>query len=341
MTLKIAVMGAGCVGGWVGARLAGQGIPVTLIGRTRFVEAVRSGGLHATPLTGDCTSVNAPRIELGTHPSLAASADIVLMCVKSRDTEGAAVALAPHLRRDAVVVSLQNGLASVERLRKQLPAHTVLAGMIRFNIVWTDTCPGVHLVQATNGEIVIDAHPLGASLVDAFRAAGIPSIQHSEMVRVQWAKLLLNLNNAINALSGHTLRDELSDRGYRRVLAAAMNEAWTVLREAKIQPAAFGRMRPALAPWILPLPDFWFRLLAAPMIQIHPSARSSMAHDLALGRRTEIADINGAVVALGKRVGVPTPINTHLMGLIRAAEEQGQGSPALPSTALWPPSHPS
>ena len=99
-------------------------------------------------------------------------------------------------------------------------------------------------------------------------------------------------------------------------------------------------MRPALAPWILPLPDTWFRLLAAPMIRITPTARSSMADDLARGRRTEIEDINGEVVALGSKLGIQTPLNSHLVQLIRAAETRQAGSPQLSARALWPPERP-
>lgn len=337
MTLHIAVMGAGCIGGWVGTRLAGGGARVTLIGRARLIEAVDRGGISATTLAGDRAELRPPTIVVSDSPASAEDADVVLLCVKGRDTTTAAELLAPHLRPDAVVVSLQNGLDNATRIRAALPDHTVVPGMVPFNVVWTDDSPGVHLVQATSGEVVLEDHPAVRPLVDALSGGGVPVHLHPEMRRVQWAKLLLNLNNAINALSGRSLRDELSERGYRQVLAAAMNEAWAALHAARIQPAAVGRMRPGLAPKILPLPDFLFRILAAPMIRIDPAARSSMADDLARGRPTEVDDINGAVVALGKRVGVPTPVNAHLVSLVRAAERAGTGSPSLPPEDLWPP----
>jgi 2-dehydropantoate 2-reductase len=340
MTLHIAVMGAGCIGGWVGARLAAGGARVTLIGRRRLVEAFDEGGIVATTLTGDRASPNAAQIAVTESLDSVQDADFVLLCVKGRDTTSAAASLAPHLHDKAVVVSLQNGVANPERIRAALPRHSVVPGMVPFNVVWTDTSPGVHLVQATSGEVVLEDVPGIAPLVAALATGGIPVQRHPDMRRVQWAKLLLNLNNAINALSGMSLRNELSDRGYRRVLAAAMNEAWTVLRAARIEPAAVGRMRPKLAPWILPLPDLLFRVLAAPMIRIDPTARSSMADDLARRRPTEVDDINGEVVRLGKQVGVPTPVNTHLVALIHAAEAAASGSPGLSASALWPEKQP-
>ena len=336
MSLHIAVMGAGCIGGWVGARLAAAHVRITLVGRDRFVESAHQGGIHAASISGEQASFTTDQIRVTRHPESIQDADFVLICVKSRDTTEAANAIAPHLHKNAMVVSLQNGLANPDRLRAALPNHRVVAGMVPFNVVWTDPSPGVHLTQATSGAVIFEQEARIAPLVDALRRSSLPVHLHPDMTRVQWAKLLLNLNNAINALSGLSLRDELSDRSYRKVLAAAMNEAWTVLEAAGIRPAAVGRMRPALAPWILPLPDVWFRLFAAPMIRITPSARSSMADDLARGRPTEIGDINGEVVALGSALGIATPLNAHLVALVRAAETRQQGSPRLPAAALWP-----
>lgn len=336
MSLHIAVMGAGCIGGWVGARLAHGGAKVTLIGRGRVVETVLEHGIFATTLAGSTAAVSPPRIAATQSPAVVQDADVVLLCVKGRDTATAAAALAPHLHDNAVVVSLQNGLQNPARARAVLPHHGVVPGMVPFNVVWSDRSPGMHLQQATSGDVVLGDVPEVAALTDALAAGGVGVHRHAEMERVQWAKLLLNLNNAINALSGHSLRDELSRRGYRRVLAAAMNEAWRVLAAAGLEPAAVGRMRPKLAPWILPLPDPLFRLLAAPMIRIDPSARSSMADDLERGRPTEVDDINGEVVRLGARVGVATPVNAHLVDLVHEAEAAASGRPHLPPAALWP-----
>lgn len=338
MTLQIAVMGTGCIGGWVGARLAAGGADVTLVARPHIVKSIHQHGISATTLHGDGHTLLPPQVRVTQCPSGAQNAQLVLLCVKGHATREAAAALAPHLHPNAVVVCLQNGLHNPQRARQALPDHRVVAGMVPFNVVWTDRHPGMHLVQATSGELVLEDVPSMAPLVDALRAGGVPTQVHPDLLSVQWAKLLLNLNNAVNALSGCSLRDQLSNRGYRRVLAAAMNEGWAAIRAAGIQPAPVGRMRPALAPWILPLPDLLFRVLAAPMIRIDPAARSSMADDLRRGRPTEVDDINGEVVRLAGSVGLTAPINAHLVSLIHRAEAAAAGSPNLPPAALWPPS---
>ncbi len=113
-----------------------------------------------------------------------------------------------------------------------------------------------------------------------------------------------------------------------------MTEGLAVLEAAGQPLVALGRMRPRLAPRVLPLPDALFRLLAAPMLQVDPAARSSMADDLSRRRPTEIADINGEVVALGRITGVKTPQNERLVHLIEEAEAAGAGCPGLPAEAL-------
>lgn len=330
---RVAVLGAGCVGGWVGGMLARAGLPVTLIGRPRLAGAVARGGLWVAGLAQE--ALPAP-VRVAVGPEGVADADVVVVAVKGRDSAAAAAQVRPHLRDDAVVVSFQNGLRNPGRLRMALPAHRVVPGMVSFNVVWDDAPGGgARFRQLTSGPVALEAG--GApGLVAALRAAGVAVAAAPDMQAVQWAKLVLNLNNAVNALSGMPLADELARRGYRRVLAAAMREAWAGLDAAGIRPAAVGTMRPRLAPHILPLPDGLFRLLAAPMIRIDPAARSSMADDLARGRPTEVDDINGEVVALGARVGVATPLNAHLVSLVHAAEAAGGGAPGLPPAALWP-----
>ena len=332
--MSVVVVGAGCIGGWVGGRLAAAGVPVTLIGRQTLQAAVARGGLVAETLGGDQARLGpgAPPVSLDASPCQ--DAELIIVSVKSGATQEAGALVRRHAPPGTPVLSLQNGLRNPERLEALLPDHPVIAGMVSFNVVWGDLpSGGVYLRLTTSGPIAIaqDAPP---QVLLWMQQCGVHVHASANMRGVQWAKLILNLNNAVNALSGLPLKAELSDRGYRRVLAAAMREAWTVLDAAGVKPEPIGRMRPRLAPKILPLPDFWFRLIAAPMIKIDPEARSSMADDVARGRRTEVQDINGEVVRLGADVGVPTPVNAHLVKLVEGIE--GPGSPRLSPDALWP-----
>ncbi|MFC0624977.1 2-dehydropantoate 2-reductase [Kribbella deserti] len=319
--MKICVYGAGGIGCYVGGRLAASGSDVTFVGRPRLAAEVASNGLRLTDFRGAELRVNAVRFEV--VPEAAAEADLVLVTVKSAGTATAGAELAKVLKPDAVVVSFQNGLRNASVLRAALPGHRVVTGMVPFNVL--NRGDGV-FHQGTEG--FLDVEPGLSSYAPAFEAAGLPLTEHADMAPVQWAKLLLNLNNPINALSDLPLRDELSQRGYRLCLAAAQSEALVVLKAAGIEPAQLTAVPARLMPRILRLPDWLFRRLAGRMLAIDPLARSSMWEDLQAGRPTEIDYLNGEITTLGASLGIPTPINTRITTLIHQSEQTPTPYPA-------------
>ena len=151
----------------------------------------------------------------------------------------------------------------------------------------------------------------------------------ADMTAVLWGKLILNLGNAINALSGLPLAEQLADRRWRLLFAAQMDEALSVMRRAGIKPVAIGPLRPALLPYVLRLPDFLFRLLARRMVSVDPKARSSTLQDLDRRRRTETDEFQGAIVRLAEQAGMDAPLSRLVLEKIRAAEAAGKGSPQL------------
>lgn len=314
---SIAVFGAGSIGCYAGGRLAAAGQPVLLIGRPRMAEVVAAEGLTLSDYHGWSTRLAPEHIRFSTEASAISSADLVLVTVKSADTEAAAQSLQPHLKRSAIVVSLQNGLHNAEHLKQRLPQHTVLAGMVPFNVA--QQAAG-HFHQGSEGGLAVEDSPLIQAFVPAFEAAGLPLERHPDMKPVQWAKLLFNLNNAVNALSGLPLKTELSQRAYRRVLAAAQREGIALL-QARQQKLA--RLSPLPAHWVpalLEVPDAIFRLAANKMLAIDPLARSSMQDDLRAGRHTEIDYLQGEIIRMAKAAGLSAPVNEKLVSLIRAAE---------------------
>ena len=221
----------------------------------------------------------------------------------------------------ALVISLQNGLHNLERLQAALPQGTMLAGMVPFNVMQPG--PG-HFHQGSEGILQVQQSPRLAPFLDAFRGAGLRLACVDDIVAVQWAKLLLNLNNAVNGLSGLPLRTELEQRAYRQVLAAAQREALLQLKQRK-QPVA--RLTPLPAAWLprlLELPDGVFRRFAHRLLAIDPLARSSLQDDLVAGRPTEIDWLQGEIVRLADAAGQPAPVNRRLLELVRAAEKGGR-----------------
>jgi 2-dehydropantoate 2-reductase len=313
--VRIVVYGAGGIGCYVGGRLAATGTPVTFVGRQRMADELASQGLRLTDYLG--ADLRVADVPFETSPSAAAEADLLLVTVKSAATESAAAELAEVLRPGAMVVSFQNGVRNGELLRERLTDQVVLTGMVPFNVL---NRGGGVFHQGTEGALDVQRHPGLAPYVDAFDRAGLPLTQHDDILPVQWAKLLLNLNNPINALSDLPLRDELSQRSYRQCLAAAQAETLALLDAAGITPAKLLPVPMHRFPAILRLPDFLFRRLAAKMLAIDPLARTSMWEDLEAGRTTEIDYLNGEVVRLAESLDRSAPVNAKLVALIRQAE---------------------
>ncbi len=314
---RIVVFGAGAIGCWVGGRLSAGGSSVTLVVRPRMLDEL-ANGVRTSELHGG-TRDAAPR--LATNADAARDADLVLVTVKSAATAEAGRELAAHLPPRATVVSLQNGVRNVPALRDVLPDHRVLAGMVPFNVI--RRAPGAYH-RASEGKLMFEAHDAAAPLTEACLRADLPFELRDDMPGVQWSKLVLNLNNAINALSGKPLAEELSQLPYRRCLAAAQKEALALIAAAGEPLARVTALPPSWIAKLLTAPDAVFKRLASRVIAIDPQARSSMYDDLEAKRTTEVDYINGEIVALANRLGRSAPVNERLVGLIKDAERGGK-----------------
>jgi len=330
----IAIAGAGSIGCYVGCCLALAGRKVVFLGRDRVVEAIRQGGLRVSDLEGRDRRIEAQAISATDDPAIALhAADVILVTVKSGATGELAKMIATHGRPDAVVVSLQNGVDNADRLRAWLPGRRVLTGMVMFNVVQSpDGELPFRVHRASQGEVMIDDGVDG--LADLLDIDGLAVEARADMKAVQWSKLLMNLNNALVALSDLPLARQLADRSWRVILAGQIDEALAAMRAAGIAPARITGLPPSLLPKVLRLPDWLFGLLARRMLAIDPEARSSMWDDLKRGRPTEIDELQGAVIRLAKRAGIPTPINERVTALVRQAETEKHGPPKLTPGAV-------
>jgi 2-dehydropantoate 2-reductase len=182
--------------------------------------------------------------------------------------------------------------------------------MVPFNVA--EVAPGRYL-RGSDGRLALQDDPACRHWLPAFALAGLPARACADMRAVQWAKLLLNLNNPVNALSGLPLRAQLLDASRRRETAALMAEALSLLAEARQPLARLTPVPPRWLPALLRLPTPVFRVLAARMLHIDPRARSSMADDLAQGRVTEIDALCGEVVRLARTLGREAPLNAAMV----------------------------
>jgi 2-dehydropantoate 2-reductase len=309
-------MGTGAIGAFVGGCLQAAGVAVHFVGRPRMLDALRTQGLRVTQLDGRAAHLPAAALQLHAQPPAGLAPALVLLCVKSGATAEAARALAAVLPAGTLVLSLQNGVRNAELAQAAAPGLVLRAGMVAFNVA--ERAPR-HLHRGTDGQLAAQHEPRLDAWAPVFARAGLPLALHADLRAVQWGKLLLNLNNPVNALSGLPLRAQLLTREHRRHFADLMEEGLGLLHAAGIEPA---RLTPL--PWpallrVLRLPTPLFRLVAARMLRIDAHARSSMADDLALGRPTEIDALSGELLRLAATLGREAPRNAAVVQAIRAA----------------------
>ncbi|NVM93165.1 2-dehydropantoate 2-reductase [Variovorax sp. SG517] len=320
MASTITILGAGSIGAFVGGALLNAGADVRFIGRSAMGQRIKKHGLHVSDLHGWDVSIPAESVQFSDSIAGVPPSDLLIVAVKSADTDGVLPDIGRLAKPGSIVASFQNGVGNVQKLRDALPNQIVVGAMIPFNVV---QLPDGRLHRATLGELMVESHEAWHPWLSLFSTARLPLTLRTDFVEVQWGKLLLNLNNPINALSGEPLRAQLSTRGYRRVLAALVEEALMVLDAASIKPAAVGGLPCEKIPGLLCLEDQQY-LTAVPAISaMDPQARSSMWEDLEAGRLTEVDDLNGAVVRLAAQYGGTAETNKAICELIHVAERGG------------------
>ena len=325
--------GAGAIGGYVGGRLAAtRGAEVTLIGRKALADAVARHGLTVRELDRE-DRVDAAEVRVEEDPRFLSSCDVDFCCVKCGATAKVAEALASALEPATVVVSLQNGLRNHEILQDALPRNPVLPAVVTFNVMKQDVAV---FHRTTSGPLIIETRAEGQdrAWVDALRASGIEVQEVRPIAPEQWTKLLLNLNNAVGALSSAPTRDMILSRQYRRLIVLLLDEALDVLDRAGIHPAKFHGISLRIMSFIMRLPTPIVRVVVRAQVRVDPEARVSMWTDLERRRPTEVDFLNGEIVSLARKHGMKAPVNRRIVELVHEAERESKGSPGMSADAL-------
>ncbi len=327
----IGVAGAGSIGCFVGGMVAAAGRRVALLARPRVIEEIQRNGLRLTSFEGFERNIASDRLTLSEDPSIFGDAAVVLVTVKSADTPDIADLIAMHAAADAVIVSLQNGVGNVSMLRERLPGRRVLGGMVPFNVI----APGEgRFHRATSGDIVVEQDDAGTA--ELLSVPGLKMRPTPDIAGVQWGKLLVNLNNALNALADLPLRQQLAQRSWRMLCADQMAEGLAAIKAEGIRPISSTPVPVSWTPHLLRLPDALFNMILGRTMKIDPDARSSMWEDLQRGRRTEIDYLQGIITAIADRRGLQVPLSRRIIALIKSAETSGKGSPKLKPEQIRP-----
>jgi len=298
---RIAVVGAGAVGGYFGGLLARAGAPVIMIGRRAFVEAANQGGLVLDTLQFQAKV----RVEASTELAAVDGAEVVLFCVKTTDNAPTARAIAPLLAKGALVLSMQNGVDNAEQIR----AAAAIEALPSVVYVAASVPEAGRVKHVGRGDLVVGPkNPKTERIAALFSRAHIPCRISGNIEGELWTKLVWNCAlNAVSALGRAKYGHIAGSADAWKVVETAVYEVLAVARAAGIDPPGLEDPGAALA-------GAW--KIATQMAE----ALSSTAQDMNRGKRTEIDSLNGYVWRRGAELGVPTPVNQALYALVKLAE---------------------
>ncbi|WP_382307104.1 ketopantoate reductase family protein [Herbiconiux sp. UC225_62] len=322
--MRIAVIGAGAVGGVIAALADRAGHEVTVTARGAQLEALQRGGLHLTGHWGEHTARPRASAVLEDRPELA------VLTVKAQDARAALSENARFLDGVPLVV-VQNGLGGAEAAAAQLPSTPVVGGLALFAASYLSpgevsiTTPAATYLGLPAAAVPSLGRQAALRLATATLGAFMPIDVTTNFAGAQWTKLIVNQVNALPAITGLSVQETIADPRLRAVLTASMREA-----------VAVARARGVHFETLLGLSDGLLRIFAAaprPLAQLLPQLMSrrvgstpnpgSTLQSIRRGQLTEIDHLNGAVVREAREAHLKAPINAHLVRLVHRVEAEG------------------
>jgi 2-dehydropantoate 2-reductase len=299
--MRIAVMGAGGVGGYFGGQFARAGHEVAFIARGRHLAALRENGLTVESAVGPVQSM---RVVATDRPAELAPVEVVMFCVKLWDVEAGAAAVAPLAAAGALVIPLQNGVESHQMLARAVGAERVACGVAQIGAVIK--APGViahtgTLAKLRVGALVGGPPPLLREFVAAGKAAGIDIDHVDDIRRALWEKFVfLVAMSGATALARQPIGVVRADADLRAVIVASMRETLAV---AATQGVVFDE-------------KFVDRQMTF-ADGLPAQMRTSMLNDLVAGNRLEAPWLAGAVARMAAAAGVPAPVNATIYAALK------------------------
>ena len=307
--MRIAVVGAGGVGGGFGAALAKAGADVTFIARGAHLAAMKTAGLKIESPRGD---VHLQPTQATDDPAAVGPVDIVLFCVKLWDVESAGKHIKPLVGPNTAVIPLQNGIDAPERLVPILGKQAVMGGVAQISA--SIVAPGVirqvgTFMRMLFGELDGSRSQRGEAFLALCQKAGFDAMLSDQILSELWIKFILLATNAsVMAVARQPIGKLRDDPDMRPQFVAAYNEVIAVGKARGVK-----------------LPANTLDMMLAFNAGAPPTMKPSMALDLERGNRIELPWLGGKVVELGRTLGVPTP--THAL-MYAALKPYVMGTPS-------------
>jgi len=311
--MKIAVVGAGAIGGFVGSLLWNAGQDVTLIEKIqKKVEIIGEKGLKII-LSPEEEKIF--RGKITSDPSSVGTMDLVIIAVKSFDTEKAIREAKPLIGENTYILSLQNGAGNVETIASVVGFEDrVLGGTFLDNVDVIDinVLRFMKVIGGINlGSITGKNTPRVHEIADIFRKAGIEVKIFDRIQDSIWSKVVINLNNAITAIPRVAIGEILDHPSLMELTKLTMREGAKVVLAKGLNLVGMDPKEPEVGTL-----EQLKKVKAAGI-----KNKASMLQDIEAGRKTEIDALNGMVVKEGKALNIPTPVNETLVLLVKTIEE--------------------
>jgi 2-dehydropantoate 2-reductase len=301
--MKIAIMGSGSIGGYLGIQLARAGNDVHFIARGPTLAALEKNGFRLITSNEDVTV----HVKASEQPKDAGTVDLALFCVKTYDTQSAAAAILPILRADSCVLTLQNGIENFEQIGAIVGRNRVLPGVMLISSEVSS--PGVVRVYTQIRKILLgenggERSPRVDKIHEVFKAAGLDSEVTEEIQKLLWQKMVWICGLAgVTAITRISIDRILADQVTRDLFRDTMEEALTVAKAGGVD---LGKE------YVESQIEFAGRL--------EKGVTSSMARDLQAGKKLELEALNGAIARIGNQRGVPTPLNRTIHAALKPYE---------------------
>ncbi|MBI4640028.1 MAG: 2-dehydropantoate 2-reductase [Candidatus Tectomicrobia bacterium] len=304
--MKVAVMGAGAVGGYFGGLLARSGEDVTFIARGEHRKALEEKGLTVKSVHGDFSL----KVNVALTPMEVDPVDLVLFCVKAYDTDMVSYQILPMVTWRTTVLTLQNGVDNAEKIEKVVGGPgKVMPGVARIEATVLE--PGVigQMSQFRDiefGEWDGTVTPKAEKVFQAFQKAGIPCQLSPDIRKSLWTKLLfISAFAGMTTLTGGTIGEVMNCRETRELYISLMREVEKVARAKSVN-----------------LDDDVIEKVLKLTGGFSHEAKSSMQRDLEKGKQLEIDALHGIIVKYGKELSIPTPVNETIYGCLKLIEQK-------------------
>ena len=320
LCMNFLIYGAGAVGSLVGGQLALAGYAVTFLARPHVVEAVCKDGLRIVEAANESRVLH---FHITSDPADALSdprPDLVVFTMKAYDTRAALAELQSVTSNPPPVLCLQNGVGIEAEIASALSSERVIPGIVTTAVQMPE--PGRVIVERARGIGVAAGHPMSARILDALAGAGFAVREYPDPAAMKWSKLLINIvANATSAITGLSAGAIFAHPGLYGFEIEALREGVRVIRGMGLRPVDLPGVRSALLARAVFLPPVLIRPLLARVVATGRGEKMpSFYSDLERGK-SEVAWLNGAIVAEGQRLGIPVPANSRLTEVLTGLVE--------------------